>query len=138
VGLEGIDFWKAMMEDKMIKTDYEKIPPYKTKDGSIIRELLHPDTHGETLNQSLAEATVSPGAKTLCHHHVNFSEIYHVTRGSGALTVGKDVCEIHEGDSVYISPGTPHWVRNTGVTDLRILCCCAPPYTHEGTLLHEA
>ena len=127
-----------MMEDKMIKTDYEKIPPYKTKDGSIIRELLHPDTHGETLNQSFAEATIPPGTKTLCHHHVNFSEIYHVTRGSGALTVGKDASEIHAGDTVYIPAGTPHWVRNTGVTDLCILCCCIPPYTHEGTLLHEA
>ncbi len=125
------------MGDKMIKTRYKSIPPYRTKDGSIIRELLHPDLHGETVNQSLAEATIPPNFTTLRHHHVNFSEVYHVTHGTGALTVGKDVSEIREGDTVYIPPGAQHSVTNTGPTDLRILCCCTPPYTHEGTVIDE-
>jgi len=38
-------------------TIYEEIEPYITKDGSIIRELIHPAVHGNS-NQSLAEATV--------------------------------------------------------------------------------
>ncbi len=43
-----------------LKTEYEKIEPYITKDGSIIRELMHPAVHGNS-KQSLAEATVPAG-----------------------------------------------------------------------------
>jgi hypothetical protein len=35
-----------------------------TKDGSGIRELMHPDRHGNR-NQSLAEALVPPGTQPL-------------------------------------------------------------------------
>ena len=45
-----------------MKTRYADIPAYVTKDGSVIRELLHPDHHGNR-QQSLAEATVPPGGK---------------------------------------------------------------------------
>ncbi len=30
----------------MIKTRYTEIAPYVTKDGSLIRELMHPQVHG--------------------------------------------------------------------------------------------
>ena len=40
---------------KIIKTEYDKIKPYITKDGSIIRELIHPNAHGE-VKQSLGSA----------------------------------------------------------------------------------
>ena len=54
----------------LIKTEYSKIQPYATKDGSIIRELMHPNVH-----------------------------------------------------------------ENTGTVPLKILCCCAPPYSHDDTEL---
>jgi hypothetical protein len=38
----------------------DDITPYVTRDGSEIRELLHPDRHA-VRHQSLAEATVAPG-----------------------------------------------------------------------------
>ena len=48
------------LELKAMKTRYAEIPAYVTKDGSEIRELMHPAQHGNRL-QSLAEATVAPG-----------------------------------------------------------------------------
>ena len=45
-----------------MKTAYRDAAPYLTKDGSEIREFLHPSRHGNR-NQSLAEATVPVGAK---------------------------------------------------------------------------
>lgn len=51
-----------------MKTRSEEIPAYITKDGSNIRELLHPDHHGAR-NQSLAETIVQPGCRTLLHRH---------------------------------------------------------------------
>jgi len=114
------------------KTEYEKIEPYTTKDGSIIRELMHPAVHGSS-NQSLAEATVPAGGKTLLHKHRLTEEIYHITEGSGIMTLGPEEFKVRKGDSVCIAPGTPHRVRNTGKEPLKILCCCAPVYSHADT-----
>ena len=51
-----------------VRTRYPDIPVYETLDGSEIRELMHPAVHGN-VNQSLAEARVSPGQSTLRHCH---------------------------------------------------------------------
>ena len=69
------------------RTSLGDIAPYITRDGSEIRELVHPDVHA-LRNQSLAEAVVAPGAATLLHRHETSEEIYHVTRGSGRMTLG--------------------------------------------------
>jgi mannose-6-phosphate isomerase-like protein (cupin superfamily) len=34
-----------------------------------------------------------------------------------------------------IPPGTRHKLWNTGPEPLKLLCCCAPPYSHEDTVL---
>ena len=117
-------------------TRYREVEPYITKDGSIIRELIHPTIHGNS-NQSLAEATVPAGGKTLLHKHRLTEEIYHITEGSGIMTLGSEEIEVKKGDTVCISPGTPHRIQNTENTSLKILCCCAPAYSHEDTELLE-
>jgi len=53
------------------------------------------------------------------------------------MTLGSEEFEVRKGDSVFIVPGTPHRVRNTGEKELKILCCCAPAYSHEDTELME-
>ena len=122
----------------MIKTEYDKISPYTTKDGSIIRELLHPAQHGTTLSMSLAEAQVPGQAETLLHRHKTFQEIYHFLSGKGVMTLGNESFPVKKGDSVLIPKGTPHKVRNTGAETLRFLCCCSPPYTHQETELMKS
>jgi mannose-6-phosphate isomerase-like protein (cupin superfamily) len=116
------------------KSEYDKMQPYVTKDGSIIRELMHPFTHLNR-NQSLAEALVPPGGITHLHKHLLSEEIYHVLSGIGLITLGDEQFEIKAGDTVCIEPGTPHKVKNTGVTLLKILCASAPPYSHSDTEL---
>lgn len=95
---------------------------------------MHPATHGNE-NQSLAEATVPPGTSTHLHCHRVTEEIYHVTAGSGLMTLGNDRFTVSAGDTVVIPPGTPHCVLNTGGTDLVILCACSPAYSHADTEL---
>lgn len=102
--------------------------------GSVIRELIHPAVHGNR-NQSLAEATVMPGQKTALHRHRVTEEIYHVTQGSGLMTLGGETFEVAAGDSICIAPGTPHCVENTGREPLKVLCACSPAYSHEDTEL---
>jgi mannose-6-phosphate isomerase-like protein (cupin superfamily) len=106
--------------------------PYVTRDGSIIRELMHPAVHGNR-NQSLAEAEVPPGCVTLLHRHPRSEELYHVTAGQGLMTLGEATFAVGPGDTVHIAPGTPHRIANTGDAPLLVLCCCAPPYGHDDT-----
>ncbi len=116
------------------RTAYRSIEPYVTRDGSEIRELLHPAVNGNR-NQSFAEATVRPGATTALHKHRSTEEIYHIASGAGMLTLGDERFAVAEGDTICIAPGTPHCVANTGDVPLRILCACSPAYSHEDTEL---
>jgi mannose-6-phosphate isomerase-like protein (cupin superfamily)/DNA-binding transcriptional regulator YiaG len=115
---------------------YRDVKPYITKDGSIIRELMHPAVHGNHA-QSLAHATVPTGKRTLLHRHLHTEELYHVVGGRGRMILGKDTFPVRTGDTVCIPPGTPHRIEATGPTPLRILCCCSPAYSHEDTELLE-
>lgn len=116
------------------RTRYSDSPAFETKDGSEIRELMHPRVHGNK-RQSLAEARVAPGQVTALHRHRTSEELYHVTAGRGHMTLGGRGFEIGVGDTIAISPGTAHCVRNTGSETLVILCCCSPPYADDDTEL---
>ncbi|QDF99645.1 hypothetical protein CJ010_05695 [Azoarcus sp. DD4] len=117
-----------------MKTRYADRPAYLTKDGSEIRELLHPAEHGN-YNQSLAEAIVKAGCRTLLHRHRLTEELYHVIAGSGLMTLGEAHFPVDVGDTVLIPPGTPHCIEAVGPAPLHILCCCSPAYAHEDTEL---
>jgi len=121
-----------------LKTTYSKIDAFTTRDDSQIRELMHPASHAESLGvraQSLAEARVAVGAKTHLHRHHQSEELYHVTAGSGIMTLGSDTFPIGPGDTLCIKPGTPHCVENNGDEELVILCCCSPAYSDSDTEL---
>jgi mannose-6-phosphate isomerase-like protein (cupin superfamily) len=111
-----------------------RVEAFITKDGSEIRELAGTPT-GNSVNQSLAEATLPPGSETEEHHHGVSEEIYFFTAGSGVMKLGDEETEISAGDTIVIPPGTRHKLRNTGAEPLKLLCCCAPPYSHEDTFL---
>ena len=75
------------MDSQSVHTRYDDITPYTTKDGSIIRELMHPSIHGN-MNQSFAEAEVPVGVSTILHVHMQSEEIYHITAGQGMMSLG--------------------------------------------------
>jgi mannose-6-phosphate isomerase-like protein (cupin superfamily) len=111
----------------------EESSPQVTKDGSTVRELAGPSSPAS--NQSLAEATVAPGAETVEHFHRRSEELYFFTSGAGRLRLGQAELEVATGDCVLIAPGTHHKLWNTGSAPLVLLCCSAPPYSHEDTVL---
>ena len=108
--------------------------PFITADGSSIRELAGIPS-GNAVNQSLAEATVPPGAATQAHFHRVTEEIYLFTAGSGRMQLGDEERPVRAGDTVVIPPGTPHRLWASPDEPLVLLCCCAPAYTHEDTVL---
>ena len=110
--------------------------PFTTKDGSEIRELL---AHRNSCirNQSLAEARIPAGGATTPHYHPRAEEIYYILAGSGAMRVGNAMRQVGPGDAIAIPPGAPHQLVNTDAQVLTLLCCCAPGYEHDDTVLIE-
>ena len=117
-----------------MRTRSEEIASYITKDGSSIKELMHPDSHPNK-NQSLAEATVPAGVETALHMHSLSEEIYYITSGKGLMTLNKDRFPVCQGDTILIPPDTPHQILNTESDDLVFLCVCSPAYSHQDTIL---
>ena len=105
-----------------------------TKDASEIREILAP-RNSSIRNQSLAEAKLAPGQITEEHYHPHSEEIYYILRGRGKMWLENDSREVKAGDGIAIPPGKRHKIENTGEASLVLLCCCAPAYTHEDTIL---
>ena len=99
--------------------------PFTTKDGSTIRELHH------SASQSLAEASLPAGGSTQRHYHRASEEIYFVLEGEGTMELDGQTRQVAPGDAILIPPGAWHEILAT--TDLRFLCCCAPPYSHDDT-----
>ena len=108
--------------------------PFITRDGSRIRSILD-RTNAPVRNQSLAEATLPPGAATKGHRHPLSEEIYYVLSGTGSMTVGTETRDVRPQDGVLIPPSTYHNLVNTGREPLVFLCCCAPPYSHDDTVM---
>lgn len=112
------------------------LTPFTTKDGSEIRELLA-YRNSCVRNQSLAEARLPPGAKTTRHYHPITEEIYYITAGTALMEIDGETRIVGPGDAIAIPPGAKHQITNTGNVLLKLLCCCAPAYTHEDTVLCE-
>ncbi len=110
------------------------VPAFTTKDGSEIRELLA-HRNSAIRNQSLAEARLAPGASTAPHYHRRTEEIYYITHGHGEMQIGDEHRAVKPGDAIAIEPGAVHTIANTGEEELRLLCCCAPAYEHDDTVL---
>ena len=114
----------------------DQVESFTTLDGSEIRELAG-QASGNAVNQSLAEATVPPGGETIEHYHRVTEEIYFFTHGTGRMRLGDEEREVGPGDAVVIAPGVRHKLWATGAEPLRLLCCCAPGYRDDDTVMVE-
>jgi len=112
----------------------DEVSAFTTKDGSEIRELL---AHRNSCirNQSLAEARLPTGGATAPHYHAQAEEIYYILEGRGRMHLGAESRDVGPGDAIAIPPGAVHAIENLGSTTLKFLCCCAPPYEHEDTIM---
>jgi mannose-6-phosphate isomerase-like protein (cupin superfamily) len=116
------------------KVRLEQREPFITADGSSIRELVGIPS-GNASQQSVAEATVPPGGETLEHYHRTTEEVYLFLSGAGRMRLDDEEADVRAGDTVVIPPGTNHKLWNAGPEPLVFLCCCAPPYRDEDTVL---
>ena len=118
----------------MDKANLDTLRSFITADGSAIRELAGPSWTAARA-QSLAEATVEPGGETAEHFHRLTEELYLFVSGTGRMRLRSDEAEVVPGDCVVIPPGATHKLWNTGTEPLVLLCCCAPAYSDDDTVM---
>jgi mannose-6-phosphate isomerase-like protein (cupin superfamily) len=111
----------------MIVQQLENQSPFTTKDGSTIRSILD-RTNAPVEKQSLAEATMNPGQTTERHYHKLCEEFYFLLEGTARMDIDGETRDVGPGDAILIPPGARHQI--TAKSNLRFLCCCAPPYDH--------
>jgi len=99
-------------------------------DGSLLRELLHPDKMDAEIRYSLAHATVAPAEATRPHRLVG-SEVYYVIAGCGRMFIGEESQVVGAGCAVYIPPGATQFIENTGDDELVFLCIVDPAWREQ-------
>jgi mannose-6-phosphate isomerase-like protein (cupin superfamily) len=122
---------------RMHVANLDDLDSFITLDGSQIRELAGP-SWTPARNQSLAEATVPVGEATTAHYHRTTEELYYIVSGEGRMRVAEEERDVRRGDCIVIPPGAEHKLTNTGGEPLVLLCCCAPAYSDEDTVLTES
>jgi len=99
-------------------------------DGSLLRELLHPDKDAVVIRYSLAHAKVAPGERTIAHR-LTTAEVYYILSGRGRMHIDGESGEVGAGCVVYIPPGAVQYIENTGRSDLVFLCIVDPAWRRE-------
>jgi mannose-6-phosphate isomerase-like protein (cupin superfamily) len=99
-------------------------------DGSILRELLHPEKAELQIRYSLAHAKVAAGQKTK-PHKLKSCEVYYITAGYGLMHIDEGTFEVGPECAVYIPPCARQYIENTGDSDLEFLCIVDPAWREE-------
>lgn len=110
----------------------QKVSGYVTKDGSWVRELLHPN-QDPVQGFSVAHAELEAEAKTQPHYHQQAVEVYYILEGRGVLRLGDREYEVKPGIIALIPPNIVHSLR--AKERIRLLCFSIPAYRHEDTVL---
>ena len=99
------------------------------------RVMIHVDGLQKTYGGGFNNANYRDIGATAEHYHRASEELYFFTSGTGRLRVGDEQRDVRAGECVVIPPGEIHKLVNTGDDPLRLLCCCAPAYSDDDTVL---
>ena len=105
-------------------------------DGTLLRELLHPDKQAIALRYSLAHATV-PMGRTSTPHSLKTSEVYFILRGQGEMHIDDETQMVEPGDAIYIPPNTKQFIRNCSMEPLVFICIVDPAWRKEDETVYE-
>jgi mannose-6-phosphate isomerase-like protein (cupin superfamily) len=106
-------------------------------DGTLLRELLHPDKQPLELRYSLAHAVV-PIGKTSIPHSLTTSEVYYILSGSGEMHIDSELQIVEPGDAVYIPPLARQFIRNCGEEPLVFMSIVDPAWRKEDETIYSA
>lgn len=105
-------------------------------DGTLLRELLHPDQQPLALRYSLAHAIVPVGQTSLAHA-LKTSEVYYILSGKGEMHINTEIQLVEAGDAIYITPNAKQYIHNCGDESLIFICIVDPAWRKEDEIVFE-
>ena len=110
-------------------------PEFIAGDGTLLRELLHPDKQAIALRYSLAHAIV-PSGRSSTPHALKTSEVYYILSGTGKMHIDDETQMVEAGDAVYIPPNTKQFICNEGTEPLVFICLVDPAWRQEDETIY--
>jgi len=114
----------------MFVRQLEQCPEFVAGDGSVLRELLHPDKADLSIGYSLAHAAVKAG-KITTPHRLKTAEVYYILKGKGLMYINGKSRPVVPGCAIYIPPRARQYIKNTGRQTLLFLCIVDPAWRKE-------
>ena len=104
-------------------------------DGTLLRELLHPDKQAIALRYSLAHAIV-PSEQTSLPHSLKTTEVYYILSGRGEMHIDGESQVVEPGDTIYIPPNAEQFICNEGTEPLVFICIVDPAWRQEDETIY--
>jgi mannose-6-phosphate isomerase-like protein (cupin superfamily) len=114
----------------MLVIDLDDCDEFIGGDGSLLRQLLHPDKASVASRYSLCHAIVKPG-QTTRPHRLRTSEVYYILQGQGLMSIDGESQPVQPGQVIYIPPHSMQSIQNSGNSDLIFLCIVDPAWQAE-------
>tara|TARA_B110000014_G_C20098508_1_gene576195 strand:+ start:1322 stop:1681 length:360 start_codon:yes stop_codon:yes gene_type:complete len=118
----------------MISKKIESLDSFHGEEGSVIRQIFHPDNTLNGIRYSLAHSVISPGKRSKSHK-MKSAEVYFILEGEGTIHVDDKSEKIGKYQSIYIPPMSMQYLENTGSADLKILCIVDPAWKPDDEIL---
>lgn len=106
--------------------------------GRRLRWLVRPDTTG-TEHCAVNMVRLAKGAiVTPAHSHQKSEEVIYVIRGEGEVLLDGKVYPLREGSVAVFPKQSIHMLRNTGTSEMKVICFFAPPTDTTEYTFHES
>lgn len=93
--------------------------------GALSKPLVMPETAGaQQLDYRIS--AYQPMAYVAKHSHKVQEQVYHVLEGEGLMEIEDAEHVVRKHDVIFLPPGVPHSIANTGLTDLVFLVITSP------------
>ncbi|MGA7937213.1 MAG: cupin domain-containing protein [Kovacikia sp.] len=119
----------------MLIRKLEACDEFVAGDGTLLRELLHPEKQSLELRYSLAHAIV-PVGQTSIPHSLTTSEVYYILRGKGEMHIDGEAKTVEVGDAIYIPPNAKQFIHNSGTEALIFICIVDPAWRREDETIY--
>jgi mannose-6-phosphate isomerase-like protein (cupin superfamily) len=93
--------------------------------GALSKALVRPETTGSR-QIDYRISTYQPMAYVERHAHAVQEQVYHILDGEGLMEIAGELTVVRRHDVIFIPPGTPHAIQNSGLGDLTFIVATTP------------
>ena len=93
--------------------------------GALSKPLVMPETAGSR-HIDYRISMYQPMAYVERHSHKVQEQVYHVLEGKGLMEIADERPVVRKHDVIYLPPGVPHSISNTGLVDLIFIVATSP------------